>query len=133
MNRATHTEKELSAIRMNLEEINGSLKQIPKAVTMIINNPLNENISETSHQIAQRLKMLRSASYGVTDPVVIKDDIPVKITWMTPELNGVATVIKNQDGRVLISILVEGEDADLVATLVNDQPVEALSLDSVTR
>jgi hypothetical protein len=130
---SSRTEQELIAIRKNLEGINASLREAAKSVNVVMNNPVSNDPSEvyaaTQKRMRETLNEMRRQQLVTT----VKEDIPVKITWMTPELKGLARIIKRTDGRVVIEIHVEGEDASLVEDLIFSQPVEALSLDSVER
>jgi hypothetical protein len=130
---SSRTEQELIAIRKNLEDINSSLKNKSTPINVVVNDPESKDPSEvyaaTQKRMRETLNEMRRQQLVTT----VKEDIPVKITWMTPELKGLARIIKRTDGRVVIEIHVEGEDASLVEDLIFSQPVEALSLDSVER
>jgi hypothetical protein len=130
---SSRTEQELIAIRKNLEGINASLREAAKSVNVVMNNPVSNDPSEVYAATQKRMRETLNERRRQQLITTVKEDIPVKITWMTPELKGLARIIKRTDGRVVIEIHVEGEDASLVEDLIFSQPVEALSLDSVER
>lgn len=125
----TTTEQELTAIRMNLEDISTTLKK------RMVTSPLTSGQSpvETYRQIKEQLRIAQAAlgDSRTSEETEGLGVFPTKFTWMEPNPQGLATAVRLRDGRVKITIVVEGEDADIVADLIETQPVEALSIDSV--
>ncbi len=68
---------------------------------------------------------------GEPDPILLAT-VPTKLDWLEPHIAaGPASFIKNADGRIRVTLWIQGEDASIVEALLEDMNVEALRLSVV--
>lgn len=71
------------------------------------------------------------AGMEVTGVRVSEDDISTSISLSNPDINGVTTIYRQDDGFLRIEILVEPEHSDRLMELIDVLPVNQFTLQAV--
>lgn len=103
------------------EHLKSIANQLEKAITAF--NNANREFAKSLHPTLGSVEPLNTEAHTL--------DIPVTLDLETPDLRGLASLHKAEDGNVIIEIYFDGDDSRRLLDLVETDPIEALHLSSV--
>lgn len=91
-----------------------------------------KNLSDTLSQIEKHIRPKTTKPDSLFKSGEVIAQVPAELDWVTPEIKGEVSFIRNSDGRVTLTMEISGEDAAIAEDFLT-RGVEYLQISSMTR